>query len=700
MKLVIVESPTKSKTIGQYLGKDYHVEASVGHIRDLAISGVGGFGVDVNNDFKPNYVIDKDKKDVVKKLLSLKKESDEVILATDPDREGEAIAWHLANVLDLPIEQTKRLEFHEITKTSVKNALENPRTIDLNLVHSQEARRIIDRIIGFKLSSLLRSKIRSQSAGRVQSVTLKIICEHEKEINEFVPEEYWNLNTSICKNDKVYEINLTKINDNTAKIPNSETAQQVLERTKENVHVSSIEVTNKNISSKEPFRTSTLQQECSSRFKFKTREITSIAQQLYEGVEINGELVGLITYIRTDSTKLSDLFIQNAKDYIINAYGEKYYKGSKKTKDVKLAQDAHEAIRPTNLSITPEIAKQYLNLHQYKVYKLIYERTLASLMQDKVEEVTTIEFKNSHLTFNLKGIKVVFNGFDIFKLEENESCKIPEFSKDESFELIETGIAQNFTKAPARYTEGKVIKLMEDKGIGRPSTYSSTIQTLLARKYVTLTQGNLKPTDQGILTSNVLTKYFPDLMNTEYTADMETSLDKISEGTEEELNVIKNFYFPFIEHFDEVKNQMYKEPLKTTGEKCPLCGGDLVVRNGKHGEFVGCSNFPECTYIKKDEKNEPREVGRNCPTCGSPLVYRKNRRGQEFIGCSNFPKCRYIEGVEPAINENEVEERICPDCGGKLVIKSSRRGQFYGCSNYPTCHHVEPLNKKKSNDEN
>lgn len=694
MKLVIVESPTKSKTIGQYLGNDYHVEASVGHIRDLAISGVGGFGVDINNDFKPNYVIDSDKKDVVKKLLTLKKDSDEVILATDPDREGEAIAWHLANVLNLDLDATKRLEFHEITKNSVKNALENPRTINLSLVHSQETRRIIDRIIGFKLSSLLRSKIRSQSAGRVQSVTLKIIVEHEKEISEFVPEEYWNLDASISKDSKLYKLNLTKIDDKTAKISNKESADLVLDYTKEDVKVSSIDVSKKIVQSKEPFRTSTLQQECSSRFKFKTREITSIAQQLYEGVEINGELVGLITYIRTDSTKLSDVFIENAKNYIINKYGESYYKGTKRAKDVKLAQDAHEAIRPTNLDITPELTKQYLSSHQYKVYKLIYERTLASLMQDKIEEVTRVEFKNSHLTFNLKGIKVVFNGFDIFKLEENDSYKIPEFEIDEAFELVETGVTQNFTKPPLRYSEGKVIKLMEDKGIGRPSTYSSTIQTLLARKYVTLSQGTLKPTEQGVLTSNVLTKYFPDLMNTEYTAEMETNLDKISEGVLEEVNVIKEFYFPFVELFEEVKNQMYKEPLKTTGEKCPICGGDLVIRNGKHGEFIGCSNFPSCTYIKKEEKEGPKEVGRNCPNCGSPLVYRKNKRGQEFIGCSNFPKCRYIEGTTPLIN-NPQDEKVCPDCGGKLVIKTSRRGQFYGCTNYPTCKHVEPLNKKK-----
>ena len=696
MKLVIVESPTKSKTIGQYLGKDYHVEASVGHIRDLAISGVGGFGVDVEHDFKPTYVIDSDKKDVVKKLLELKSKADEVILATDPDREGEAIAWHLANVLNLPIDSTKRLEFHEITHKSLDDALLNPRLINMNLVHSQETRRIIDRIIGFKLSTLLKSKIRSKSAGRVQSVTLKMIVEHEKEISEFKPEEYWNLEASIKKNDKLYPLILTKIDGQTAKMSNETEANVALDYTKEAVTITSIEKNIKSIASKEPFRTSTLQQEVSSRFGYKTRETTMIAQQLYEGIDINGELTGLITYIRTDSTKLSDTFVDSAKSYIIKHYGEEYYKGQRKVKDVKLAQDAHEAIRPTNLEITPKIAKEHLNDHQYKVYKLIYERTLASLMQDKKEEVTTIEFKNSHLNFTLKGVKPIFAGYDVFKLDENDVNLLPDFNKDESFDLLNTGVKQNFTKAPSRYTEGKVIKLMEDKGIGRPSTYSSTIQTLLARKYVTLVKGTLRPSEQGILTSNVLTKYFPDLMNTEYTADMETNLDKISEGSIDELQVIKDFYFPFVEHFDEVKDQMYKEPPKLTGEKCPICGSDLVYRNGKHGEFIGCSNFPKCTYIKKEEKEEPEQVGRNCPTCGSPLVYRKNRKGQKFIGCSNYPKCHYIESInDPTIVE---ENRTCPKCGAKLVLRSSRRGKFYGCSNYPKCDYVEPINKKHDED--
>ena len=692
MKLVIVESPTKSKTIGHYLGSDYVVEASVGHIRDLAISGKGGFGVDVEHDFKPTYVIDDDKKDIVKKLQDLKKKSDEVILATDPDREGEAIAWHLATVLKLPIESTKRLEFHEITRESIKNAIEAPRVIDLNLVHSQETRRIIDRIIGFKLSALLKSKIRSQSAGRVQSVTLKMIVEHEKEINEFKSEEYWTLESSILHENKKYKLNLTKINNEEPKMPNKEKADEVLSYTKENVVVSSISESQRSISSKEPYRTSTLQQDAFTRYGFKTKETTFLAQQLYEGIEIDGNLVGLITYIRTDSTKLSDIFVAQAKDFIISKYGEKYYKGQKGVKDVKGAQDAHEAIRPTNLELTPAKVKPFVKDHVYKLYKMIYERTLASLMTNKVLQTTTITFKNSHLEFELKGNRVIFDGYNIIKFDDNETSVLPKFNEGTSYELLDVKTEQNFTKPPARYTEAKIVKLMEEKGIGRPSTYSATIQTLLARKYVTSEKGFLVPTEQGILTSNVLNKYFKDLMNTEYTAEMETSLDKISIGEASELEVIKDFYYPFIEHFDEVKEVMYKEPLKPTGEKCPLCGGDLVYKTGKHGEFIGCSNYPSCKYVKKEEKEQPKETGRLCPNCGSPLLIRKNKRGQEFIGCSNYPSCRYVESMNQP--EEPSEEKFCPECGAKMVVKYSRRGRFWGCSNYPNCNHMEPYRKK------
>lgn len=701
MKLVIVESPTKSKTIGKYLGEGYDVEASVGHIRDLAISGKGGLGVDIEHDFKPTYVVNKDKKKVVDTLKKLSKKAEEVILATDPDREGEAIARHLSDVLGLPIDSTKRLEFHEITKESIAKAMEDPRTIDMNLVHAQEARRIIDRILGFKLSTLLQAKIRSKSAGRVQSVTLKIICDHEKEIQAFVPEEYWTIDANILKDGKEFSPELSYIGNEKAKISNEKEAQEIASKIGDKLKVSSIDVVRKATPSKEAFRTSTMQQEAFTRYGMKTKETTFLAQQLYEGVDTDQGPVGLITYIRTDSTRISPEFVSVAKTYIISNFGEIYYRGAKVSKDVKNAQDAHECIRPTSLERTPEKMKAYLSERAYKLYKLIYERALASLMSDKVVESTTVKFESDDLIFDLKGSKQIFDGYSKVYSESKDDDTLPQFNQGEEIAIDKVESKQHFTKAPNRYSEAAIVKIMEDKGIGRPSTYASTIQTLIERKYITNTKGILAPTEQGVLTSNVLTKYFPDLMNETYTANMETSLDKIEGGEDKELEVIREFYDSFEPHFEQVRGEMYKEPLKKTGEKCPLCGGDLVVRNGRYGEFVACENYPTCKYVKKEEKEEPKEVGRQCPVCGSPLVYRKNRKGQTFIGCSAFPKCHYIENVDGEKSEKPIEEKkICPECGGIMVLRRSKRGYFYGCSNFPKCHHIEPYDNGDKKEKN
>jgi DNA topoisomerase-1 len=701
MKLVIVESPTKSKTIGKYLGEGYDVEASVGHIRDLAISGKGGLGVDIEHDFKPTYVVNKDKKKVVDTLKKLSKKAEEVILATDPDREGEAIARHLSDVLGLPIDSTKRLEFHEITKESIAKAMEDPRTIDMNLVHAQEARRIIDRILGFKLSTLLQAKIRSKSAGRVQSVTLKIICDHEEEIQAFVPEEYWTIDANILKDGKEFSPELSYIGNEKVKISNEKEAQEIASKIGDKLKVSSIDVVRKATPSKEAFRTSTMQQEAFTRYGMKTKETTFLAQQLYEGVDTDQGPVGLITYIRTDSTRISPEFVSVAKTYIISNFGEIYYRGAKVSKDVKNAQDAHECIRPTSLERTPEKMKAYLSERAYKLYKLIYERALASLMSDKVVESTTVKFESDDLIFDLKGSKQIFDGYSKVYSESKDDDTLPQFNQGEEIAIDKVESKQHFTKAPNRYSEAAIVKIMEDKGIGRPSTYASTIQTLIERKYITNTKGILAPTEQGVLTSNVLTKYFPDLMNETYTANMETSLDKIEGGEDKELEVIREFYDSFEPHFEQVRGEMYKEPLKKTGEKCPLCGGDLVVRNGRYGEFVACENYPTCKYVKKEEKEEPKEVGRQCPVCGSPLVYRKNRKGQTFIGCSAFPKCHYIENVDGEKSEKPIEEKkICPECGGIMVLRRSKRGYFYGCSNFPKCHHIEPYDNGDKKEKN
>ena len=654
MKLVIVESPTKSKTIAHYLGEDYVVEASKGHVKDLAISGKGGLGVDVENNFEPKYVISKDKKKIVSELRKLASKSDEVILATDPDREGEAIAYSLAKVLDLDIDKTKRLEFHEITKSSILEAISNPRTIDMNLVHAQETRRIIDRIMGFKLSSLLNQKIKSKSAGRVQSAALKLIVDHEKEIEDFKIEKFYILEVSSFINNQIYPLTLVKYkNDKLENFKDKEEALKALNSLSDNLILDKIEEKEKSIKSKEPFRTSTMQQSAFSSYGFSTKETTFLAQELYEGIETDEGLVGLITYIRTDSTKLSDTFISSAKDYIISNYGEEYYKGQGKLKEVKNAQDAHEAIRPTSLARTPKLMKKYLSNNAYKLYKLIYNRTLASLMSDKKILTRTFYFVDNDCTFKLTGSETLFKGYDILKVDEktadegilsnltfDKSLKV-----NDSYKIASKEIKEDETKPPARYSEGKLVNLMEEKGIGRPSTYASTIATLKARKYITSTKEVITPTEQGKLTSKVLDKYFPNLINTQYTADMENLLDEIQNGNAEEKKVIADFYYPFIEEFNDVKERMYKEPPKETGEVCPNCGSPLVEKIGKYGKFIACSNYPSCKYIKKEEKEPLKEVGRTCPNCGSPLVYRKNKKGSTFIGCSNYPKCRYTESV-------------------------------------------------------
>ena len=654
MKLVIVESPTKSKTIAHYLGNDYVVEASKGHVKDLAISGKGGLGVDVENNFEPKYVISKDKTKIVSELRKIAKKSDEVILATDPDREGEAIAYSLAKVLGLDVNTTKRLEFHEITKNSILEAISNPRTIDMNLVHAQETRRIIDRIMGFKLSGLLNQKIKSKSAGRVQSAALKLIVDHEKEIEDFKPEKYYVLEVSIEIDRKIYPLTLVKYkNEKLDNFKNKDEALEVLNSLNEKLVLDKIEEKERFIKSKEPFRTSTMQQSAFSSYGFSTKETTFLAQELYEGVETNEGLVGLITYIRTDSTKLSDTFIESAKNYIISKYGEEYYKGQGALKEVKNAQDAHEAIRPTSLERTPELMKKYLSNNAYKLYKLIYNRTLASLMSDKKVLSKTYYFVDNDCTFKLTDSETLFKGYDILKVDEKAADEglLSNISTNsllkekESYKVASKELKEDETKPPARYSEGKLVNLMEEKGIGRPSTYASTIATLKARKYITSTKGVITPTEQGKLTSKVLDKYFPNLINTQYTADMENLLDEIQNGTADEKKVIADFYYPFIEEFNEVKEKMYKEPPKETGEVCPKCGSPLVERYGKYGKFIACSNYPNCKYIKKEEKEPLKEVGRACPNCGSPLVYRKNKKGSTFIGCSNYPKCKYTESV-------------------------------------------------------
>ncbi|MDR0934790.1 MAG: type I DNA topoisomerase [Erysipelotrichaceae bacterium] len=695
MKLIIVESPTKCETIKRYLGKDYIVMASKGHIQDLATKGKGGLGVDVEHDFKATYTSDAKQKQTIKELQLAMKKVDEVILATDPDREGEAIAWHLTQVLKLDVKTTKRLEFHEITRESVLNAIEHPRHIDMNLVASQETRRILDRIIGFKLSNLLLKKIKSHSAGRVQSATLKIIADHDEEIKAFVPEEYWKILVDADIDGKTFALDYKGLtNGELAKVSNETEAKLVVDKILSDVIVTKVKKEIKTKASKEPFITSTLQQDAFNKFKYKTSKTQSIAQKLYEGLSLKDEHVGLITYMRTDSTRLSDTFIERAKNYINETFGKEYV-GFKKTrkKDNELSQDAHEAIRPTANHRTPHSLKPYLSKDEYNIYKLIYDRAIASLMAPKKEEITTVTLESNGVVFALEGKRTVFEGYEAiyhFEEEYQPNIELPKIEEGEKFKIVKKEKEQAFTQPPSRYSEAKVVKIMEEVGIGRPSTYASTIAILQKRKYVSDTGGILVSTEQGWTTVHVLDKYFPDIVNAKYTASMEEKLDNIVDGSESQVKILCDFYTPFIKEVESANKIMYVTPPVETGEMCPLCGAPLVERDGKHGKFIGCSNYPTCKYIKKEPKVPPVETGEMCPLCGKPLVYRHNKKGKEFIGCSGYPTCHYIK-PDPV-----VEVKKCPKCGGSLFEKKGKKGtSFLGCSNYPTCDYIEKMPKVK-----
>ena len=700
MKLVIVESPTKCHTIERYLGPEYKVVASRGHIRDLSTSGKGGLGVDIPAGFIPKYAISKDKLHIVRELKGDVSKADEVILATDPDREGEAIAWHLTKVLNLPVETTKRLEFHEITRDSIETAMTAPRIIDMNLVASQETRRILDRIIGFRLSSLIYKKIHSRSAGRVQSAALRLIYDHDTEIEQFVSEEYWNIITSVKLNGNEFNPSFTGINEKSIILHNEGEAQAILEKIPDILKVISVSTSFRTKESKVPFTTSTLQQEAFSRLKFKTKKTQMIAQQLYEGINVAGEHVGLITYMRTDSTRLSTTFINRAMNYITETYGKEYIGHAKQIKEVGITQDAHEAIRPTGNHRTPESIKQYLTPDQYHLYKLIYNRSLASLMKAKKEQVLNIVLAAKDLTFKLEFAHTVFKGYEVVWDDKDDNlnyhCEFPEIKEGDMVPLIKKDKEQKFTQPPAHYSEAKLVKLMEEVGIGRPSTYASTIEILKQRKYINNNAGILTITDQGKKTAIVLRKYFPEIVDTKYTAQMESKLDEVQEGNESRLKILSDFYNSFDEQIKVAYDKMYPDEPEKTGEICPKCGSSLVFKKGKNGKFVGCSNFPTCRYVKKEVVEPAVETGEMCPVCGKPLVERHSAKGTHFIACSGFPKCRYIKAEERPVEHNKGDFlKDCPKCDGHLVKKKGRYGYFLGCTNFPKCNYMEKIAKVK-----
>ncbi len=655
--LVIVESPSKSKTIGKYLGKDYTVVSSKGHIRDLATKGKDGLGVDVDHDFEATYQISKDKKDTVKELKKLASESDFVYLATDPDREGEAISWHLAQELGLEEDLVDRVTFHEITKNAVQEAFKQPRTLDMNLVHSQETRRILDRIIGFKLSKLLHNKIKSKSAGRVQSVALKLIVEKEREIQAFIPEEYWEVEANFKKKNRKFNAKLSKVDGKKAELKNEADAMRVINGTKEAFTVTNIKKSKASNKAPLPFITSTLQQEASTKLGFSAKRTMSIAQGLYEGVDIGNGQEGLITYMRTDSTRLSNVFIQSARNQIETEYGKEYL-GYYHVKNDDGAQDAHEAIRPTNIAYTPESIKSHLTNDQYKLYKFIYCRALASQMAASKSDKVAVTLSQNEFDFVANGNVLAFDGYlKVYgDYASNKDTILPELTEGEQLNAENVTPTQHFTEPPKRYTEASLIKKLEEDGIGRPSTYAMIIDTIQQRGYVTLAPVKEKsrtkfftPTEQGILTTDKLDEYFSSIINVSYTRDMESELDEIAEGKREEVPTLRTFYDKFTPLLDTAYEKMEKIAPEKVGEICPECGGELVYRNSRYGKFISCSNFPTCRYTRSlvtKVKEQPEPTGKICPECGKELLKRKSRFGTYFLGCSGFPKCHYMENLD------------------------------------------------------
>lgn len=661
--IIIVESPAKCKTISKYLGGDYTVVSSKGHIRDLATSGKYGLGIDIENDFKPSYEIIKGKKKDVKYLKDLIEKADHIYLATDPDREGETISWHLYDELKVPDEKYDRIVFNEITKDVVLKALKNPRRIDMNLVHSGEARRFLDRIIGFRLSKVMQSKTAGKSAGRVQSVALKLIVDREREILAFIPKEYWTIEADF----KDFKANLETYKEKDIEIPNEEEADKILDSLTNTFTIKKVEEKEKKRSAKEVFKTSTLQQACSNKLGFAASKTMKIAQKLYEGIELDDGFHGLITYMRTDSVRLSDEFTSASFAYINSKFGKDYVGYVKKGKKTENVQDAHEGIRPTNINYEPDKIKKYLAPDEYKLYRIIYYRALASLMADAKFNSTTVLLDNNDYGFKATGSVLTFDGYlKVYgDYEDQEDTILPDFKNYKAGIILSDTITktQHFTKPPARFTESSLIKELESLGIGRPSTYATIISTIKDRGYVTIEDKKFVPTEVGFETTDKLQEFFSSIVNVKYTANMEKDLDEIAEGNEDYKKMLKDFYDNFAPLVDNAFKNMEKKKPEETGEKCPECGSPLVIRKGKYGQFTACSNYPTCKYIKKENKQTEKEIICKCPKCEGNIIVRKTKKGKEFYGCDNFPKCKYASWYKPTGDK-------CPKCNDLLVIKN------------------------------
>lgn len=661
-KLIIVESPNKCKTISQYLGDDFIILSSVGHIRDLATSGQFGFGVDPEDNFKPTYKTIKGKSKVITDLKKELKKVDKVYLATDPDREGEAIAWHLFEALGLSEDQYERITFNELTKNTILSSFDNAGKIDMYRVHSQETRRILDRIIGFRLSKLMQSKTGGKSAGRVQSVALKLIVDREREIEAFVPVEYWSITAKFNE----FEANLVKFKGKKVELPNEFETKQVLDKLSKSFTIDNVETKTKNKKSPMPFITSTMQQRAASKFGYNAKKTMMIAQKLYEGVKVGNKQTGLITYMRTDSYRLADEFVNDTLAFIKGKYGPDYVGSRKVVKKKDNVQDAHEAIRPTDIKITPASVEKCLTPEQFKLYSLIYAKTIASLMANAKVNATTIYLLNNEYEFTATGQVLVFDGYlkEYHPYEDNKDKLLPDVASYKANVLPANDIVseQHFTKPPARFNESSLIKTMEELGIGRPSTYASIIDTLKKRVYVNVEEKRFHPTTTGIETNDKLQEAFANIINVEYTANMESDLDLIARKDKVWYEVLKEFYDQFMPQVAEAFETLEKKAPELTGEDCPKCKSNMVYKTSRYGRFEACSNYPECKHIKQQEKAPEVSICK-CPNCDDgDIVEKKTRRGKAFYGCNNYPKCQTAYWYKPTGEK-------CTDCEGLMVEK-------------------------------
>jgi DNA topoisomerase-1 len=681
-KLVVVESPAKAKTIKKYLGRGYTVEASMGHIRDLPKSQLG---VNVEDNFEPKYITIRGKGELLAKLRKAAKTSDKVYLATDPDREGEAISWHLSHLLGIKENEPCRIEFNEITKDAVKNAIKNPRPINQNLVDAQQARRILDRLVGYKISPLLWRKVRKGlSAGRVQSVASKIICEREREIEAFKPDEYWNLKGIFIssKNKQSFEAQLHSKGKKKIDLKSKQEVDQVLAAIKgEDYTVTKVQKGSRKRSAPPPFTTSTMQQEASRKLGFTTKKTMMLAQQLYEGVDVKGEgSVGLITYMRTDSTRVSDQALAEVRTIIQEKFGNDYVPSKANIfRSKKGSQDAHEAIRPTSVRYSPKDLQSSLKRDQLRLYTLIYNRFMASQMKPALYETLTVNISAGEYIFRASGSRKVFPGYTALYMEGNDEGKeekdimLPDLEEGEKLELKEYKSEQKFTQPPARYTEASLVRALEDMGIGRPSTYAPTISTIISRGYVVRDARILYPTDLGFIVNDLMDKYFPKIMEYKFTAAMEEKLDKIEEGEVNWRDLLNEFYPSFADYLSHAEQDIGKIEIKDEESDvvCEKCGANMVIKTGRYGKFLACPNFPKC----RNTKPIVEEINIPCPKCSAQIVVRKSKRGRKFYGCSNYPECDFVSWDMPIKDP-------CPKCGALMTEKSSRsNGKTVQCTN-------------------